>query len=174
MIPKTNTAPGRSPAGGGMFLGNASLPRNAHAPRGRPSPKAHCSIEISDIRCGIPFGDDFEIIFQAIRFRKQPDKLEFVRMSTAQCLPPGGRGTAKRWMRNGDTFPFSTRSRETVQPFLMYLFDEMHIDSEHIAVPHPPQCAHWGTFPPGEGIAFRHTFKHLFIRQRRKTDMHKN
>ena len=77
MIPKTNTAPGRSPAGGGMFLGNASLPRNAHAPSGRPSPKAHCSIEISDIRCGIPFGDDFEIIFQAIRFRKQPNKLEF-------------------------------------------------------------------------------------------------
>ncbi|MDY4582850.1 MAG: hypothetical protein SPD81_08375, partial [Candidatus Faecousia sp.] len=21
---------------------------------------------------------------------------------------------------------------------------------EHIAVPHPPQCAHWGTFPPGQ------------------------
>ena len=19
-------------------------------------------------------------------------------------------------------------------------------------IPHPPQCAHWGTFPPGEGI----------------------
>ena len=34
----------------------------------------------------------------------------------------------------------------------MYLFNEMHTDSEHIAVPHPPQCAHWGTFPPGEGI----------------------
>ena len=25
----------------------------------------------------LPFGDDFEIIFQAIRFRKQPNKLEF-------------------------------------------------------------------------------------------------
>ena len=38
----------------------------------------------------------------------------------------------------------------------MYLFNETHTDSEQIAVPHPPQCAHWGTFPPGEGIALRH------------------
>ena len=52
----------------------------------------------------------------------------------------------------------------------MYLFDEMHIDSEHIAVPHPPQCAHWGTFPPGEGIAFRHTFKHQLIDPLGKTE----
>jgi len=22
------------------------------------------------------------------------------------------------------------------------------------AIPHPPQCAHWGTFPPGEGFVF--------------------
>ena len=38
----------------------------------------------------------------------------------------------------------------------MYLFNEMHTNMEHIAVPHPPQCAHWGTFPPGEGIV-RHS-----------------
>ena len=73
-----------------------------------------------------------------------------------QCLPPGGRGTAKRWMRNGDTLPFAMRSIQTVQAFPMYLFNEMHTNMEHIAVPHPPQCAHWGTFPPGEGIA-RHS-----------------
>ena len=91
----------------------------------------------------------------------------------SQNLPPGGRGTAKRWMRNGDTFPFVMQSIQTVQPFPMYLFNEMHTDSEHIAVPHPPQCAHWGTFPPGEGIAFRHPYKHQFIGQLSKVNKHK-
>ena len=71
--------------------------------------------------------------------------------TATQCLPPGGRGTAKRWMRNGDTLPFAMQSIQTVQPFPMYLFHEMHTDSEQIAVPHPPPCG--GTFPPGEGIA---------------------
>ena len=74
----------------------------------------------------------------------------------SQNLPPGGRGTAKRWMRNGDTFPFVMQSIQTVQPFPMYLFNEMHTDSEHIAVPHPPQCAHWGTFPPGQCHQLKH------------------
>ena len=37
----------------------------------------------------------------------------------------------------------------------MYLFHEVHTNMEHIAVPHPPQCAHWGTFPPGEGMVQR-------------------
>ncbi|MDY4582363.1 MAG: hypothetical protein SPD81_05870, partial [Candidatus Faecousia sp.] len=55
------------------------------------------------------------------------------------------------------------QSIQTVQPFPMYLFNEMHTDSEHIAVPHPPQCAHWGTFPPGEGIAFRQPDKFQFV-----------
>ena len=54
----------------------------------------------------------------------------------------------------------------------MYLFNEMHTNMEHIAVPHPPQFANWGTFPPGEGIALRHPYKHQFIGQRGKTDMH--
>ena len=89
------------------------------------------------------------------RNAKPPCKLVFVRTSAAQYLPPGGRGTAKRWMRNGDTFPFVMQSIQTVQPFPMYLFNEMHTDSEQIAVPHPPQCAHWGTFPPGEGMVQR-------------------
>ena len=96
-----------------------------------------------------------------IGFSQLPGQLEFVRMSAAQYLPPRGRGTAKRWMRNGDTFPFLTQSSQRVQPFPMYLFNEMHTDSEHIAVPHPPPCG--GTFPPGEGLAFRHPCKHQFI-----------
>ena len=54
----------------------------------------------------------------------------------------------------------------------MYLFIEMHTDSEQIAVPHPPQCAHWGTFPPGEGIAFRHPYKHQFIPFLSKADQY--
>ena len=54
----------------------------------------------------------------------------------------------------------------------MYLFNEMHTNMEHIAVPHPPQCAHWGTFPPGEGIALRHPCKHQFIGLLGKTGMH--
>ena len=28
----------------------------------------------------------------------------------------------------------------------------MHSSSRYVAIPHPPQCAHWGTFPSGEGI----------------------
>ena len=34
----------------------------------------------------------------------------------------------------------------------LYPFFGVHSASHCIAVPHPPQCAHWGTFPPGEGI----------------------
>ena len=93
------------------------------------------------------------------------DQLEFVRISAAQYLPPRGRGTAKRWMRNGDTFPFLTQSSQRVQPFPMYLFNEMHTDSEHIAVPHPPPCG--GTFPPGDGIAFRHPHRSQFLNHSR-------
>ena len=54
----------------------------------------------------------------------------------------------------------------------MYLFHEVHTNMEHIAVPHPPQCAHWGTFPRGEGIALRHPDKFQFIGLPGKTDMH--
>ena len=45
----------------------------------------------------------------------------------------------------------------------MYLFHELQTNSEHIAVPHPPQCAHWGTFPLGEGIALRYLYKFQFV-----------
>ena len=73
-----------------------------------------------------------------------------------QCLPPGGRGTAKRWMRNGDTLPLAMQLIQTVQTFPMYLFHEMHTNTEHIAVPHPPQFANWGTFPPGQCHQLKH------------------
>ena len=66
-------------------------------------------------------------------------------------------------MRNGDTLPFAMQLIQTVQTFPMYLFHEVHTNLEHIAVPHPPQCAHWGTFPPGEGIALRYLYKFQFI-----------
>ena len=56
--------------------------------------------------------------------------------------------------------------------FPIILFTELQTNSEHIAVPHPPQCAHWGTFPPGEGIALRYLYKFQFIGQLRITDMH--
>ena len=55
----------------------------------------------------------------------------------------------------------------------MYLFNEMHTDSEQIAVPHPPQCAHWGTFPPGGRYGAAHPHKFQFIQLLSKTDMHK-
>ena len=54
----------------------------------------------------------------------------------------------------------------------MYLFNEMHTNMEHIAVPHPPQCAHWGTFPPGEGIALRHLDKFQFTALLSESDKH--
>ena len=88
-------------------------------------------------------------------FTQLPDKLVFVRTSAAQYLPPGGRGTAKRWMRNGDISSFGMHLNQTIQIFQLYLLTELQTDLEHIAVPHPPQCAHWGTFPPGEGMVQR-------------------
>ena len=30
--------------------------------------------------------------------------------------------------------------------------EKLHSGLEAVAVPHLPQCAHWGTFPPGEGL----------------------
>ena len=141
--------------------------RRATFPRGEGFAFRHPNISKSS-----PKGIPHLISFVLIGFPQQADKLEFARMSAAQYLPPGGRGTAKRWMRNGDTLPFAMQSSQRVQPFPMYLFNEMHTDSKQIAVPHPPQCAHWGTFPPGEGIALRRPCKHQFIGQLRKTDVH--
>ena len=38
----------------------------------------------------------------------------------------------------------------------LFPFHKMHTENQHIAVPHPPQFANWGTFPPGEGIGTVH------------------
>ena len=64
-----------------------------------------------------------------------------------QYLPPGGRGTAKRWMRIGGTFLFSMQSNQAVQAFPMYLFYELQTNSEHFAVPHQSRFAR--QLPPG-------------------------
>ena len=84
-----------------------------------------------------------------VGFPQLTDQLVFAGMSAAQYLPPGGRGTAKRWMRNGDISSFGMQPNQTVQTFPMYLFNEMHTNMEHIAVPHPPQCALLKHLPPG-------------------------
>ena len=39
-----------------------------------------------------------------------------------------------------------------VKPASSIRFIWVHSLSSCIAIPHPPQCAHWGTFPSGEGI----------------------
>ena len=87
-----------------------------------------------------------------------------------QYLPPGGRGTAKRWMRNGDTLSFAMQPIQTVQTFPMYLFNEMHTNMEHIAVPHPPQCALLKHLPPGGRYGAAHPYKFQFIGLLRKND----
>ena len=52
---------------------------------------------------------------------------------------PRGEGAPVRTlgrMRNGDILPFAMQPNETVQPFPLYLFNELQINSEHFAVPH--------------------------------------
>ena len=113
-----------------------------------------------------------EFAWVYVGFTQLRDKWVFVRMRAAQYLPPGGRGTAKRWMRNGDTLPFAMRSIQMVQTFPMYLFKEMHTNMEHIAVPHPPQCALLKHLPPGGRYGAAHPYKFQFIGQLGKTDQH--
>ncbi|MCI7808884.1 hypothetical protein MR626_06305, partial [bacterium] len=83
-----------------------------------------------------------------ISFPQLPDKLVFVRIPQRKTFPRGEGGTAKRWMRNGDISSFGMHLNQTIQIFQLYFLTELQTDLEHIAVPHPPQCAHWGTFPP--------------------------
>ena len=33
-----------------------------------------------------------------------------------------------------------------------YHFYQLQLVMKNIAIPHPPQCADWGTFPSGEGF----------------------
>ena len=59
-------------------------------------------------------------------------------------LPPGGRcrALARRKRNAGGNLTISTPHQAS-----------SHI--QYFAVPLPPQCAHWGTLPPGEGIGGR-------------------
>ena len=36
----------------------------------------------------------------------------------------------------------------------IFLHDKLHTCLSGFAIPLPPQCAHWGTFPPGEGFIY--------------------
>ena len=59
------------------------------------------------------------------------------------------------------------RKKAKTESFIRFIW--VHSLSHCIAIPHPPQCAHWGTFPSGEGIsAAHHTAKLQFTD---KTDM---
>ena len=40
------------------------------------------------------------------------------------------------------------------ESFICFIW--VHSSFHCIAIPHPPQCAHWGTFPSGEGISDAH------------------
>ena len=85
-----------------------------------------------------------------------------------QCLPPGGRGTAKRWMRNGEISFFGMHLNQTIQIFQLYFLTELQTNSEHIAVPHPPQCALLKHLPPGGRYGAAHPYKFQFIGLLRK------
>ena len=60
--------------------------------------------QISDIRCGIPSGDEFKKVY--IVFPQQPDKLEFVEMRDRNTFPRGEGAPVRTLgrMRNGDMF----------------------------------------------------------------------
>ena len=107
-----------------------------------------------------------------VGFPQLTDQLVFAGMSAAQYLPPGGRGTAKRWMRNGDNSSFGMQLNQTVQTFPIYLFNEVHTNMEHIAVPHPPQCALLKHLPPGGRYGAAQPRKFQFIGLLGKNDIH--
>ena len=97
-------------------------------------------------------------------YRRCPvfDKLEFVGMR--RTIPsPGGKGDREAVDEEWRHLTICNAVNLNGTDFSNVPFHELQTNSEHIAVPHPPQCAHWGTFPPGEGIAFRHPYKHQFI-----------
>ena len=47
--------------------------------------------------------------FRGLPPTRQSGRLVFVGLMTGKYLPPGGRGTAKRWMRNGDRYRLPSR-----------------------------------------------------------------
>ena len=55
-------------------------------------------------------------------------------------------------MRNGDIWQ---HGMHLVKMVIIYGYDrfyQLQLKTKDIAIPHPPQCAHWGTFPSGEGF----------------------
>ena len=98
--------------------------------------------------------------------------MEFEGVRERNTFPPGGRGTAKRWMRNGDISSFGMQLNQTVQTFPIYLFNEVHTNMEHIAVPHPPQCALLKHLPPGGRYGAAQPRKFQFIGLLGKNDIH--
>ena len=77
------------------------------------------------------------------------DKLQFFEALSGEAayLLPG-----RRWMPEGQT--------EVERRYLKYGKKPVQMQKTNIfaRIPLPPQCAHWGTFPPGEGFV---TASHL-------------
>ena len=123
--------------------------------------------EISDIRCGIPSGDDLK--FWLPGFPQLPDKLEFGGM-LSKTFPRGGRcPSAHTGADEGLTHRNSPpcRIKGTISKNLLFL-----VSAEEIST--FPLIRHGFAVPPspeGEGLA-QHLCKHLFIGQLSKTDMH--
>ena len=77
-------------------------------------------------------------------------------LTAPKPFPRGEGGSPKaRRMRNGDILQRGMHSVKMVIGFGFTLFYELHLKMKDIAIPHPPQCAHWGTFPSGEGFIVR-------------------
>ena len=55
-------------------------------------------------------------------------------------------------MRNGDELQCGLHLVKMVIIYGFNLFCQLQLKMKDIAIPHPPQCAHWGTFPSGEGF----------------------
>ena len=67
---------------------------------------------------------------------------------------PGGEGGSPkaRRMRNGDIWQDGMHLVKMVIICGYDHFYQLQSKTKDIAIPHPPQCAHWGTFPSGEGF----------------------
>ena len=82
--------------------------------------------------------------------------MEFDGDAGAQYLPPGGRGTAKRWMRNGDRYRFP--KHPNFPEFVQMLYRNSD-RGKKIRFRHSSSAPFGGTFPRGEGIAFPYPLK---------------
>ena len=62
-------------------------------------------------------------------------------------------------MRNGDELQCGLHLVKMVIINGFNLFCQLQLKMKDIAIPHPPQCAHWGTFPSGEGFYYPAKFR---------------